>query len=460
MRDLAFVGFLAALLALGFKRPFLFVLAFAYVDIVAPQRLSYYLLNSIPISLIVFLFAVAGWAVADAKRGFAVAPRQWLMIALLGYAALSTPAADFPEAAQEKWTWVWKAMLFAIFLPLTLHTRLRIEALLLFMCLSAAAIVIVGGIKTLASGGGYGQLNLMVDNNSGLYESSTIATVAIAIVPIILWLMNHGTIYPRDWRVKTFAYALIFACLLIPVGTEARTGLVCIAVLAVLQLRDTRRRLLYLALMGAGGALALAAVPASFTQRMSTIENYKSDSSAGTRLAVWAWTWDYAKDHPLGGGFNAYLSNRIQFQTQDTQVVGANASVKATTQQDAGRAYHSSYFEMLGEQGFPGLLLWLAIYGIGLVRMEVLRRRHRADAERPWIAPLATALQSAHVIYLVGALFVGIAYQPFMLMLVGAQIGLDTHLRRVGRRASAPFARAPVDASADGAPERKARPAL
>ena len=37
MRDLAFVGFLATLLAMALKRPFLFVLAYAYVDIVAPQ---------------------------------------------------------------------------------------------------------------------------------------------------------------------------------------------------------------------------------------------------------------------------------------------------------------------------------------------------------------------------------------------------------------------------------------
>ena len=42
--------------------------------------------------------------------------------------------------------------------------------------------------------------------------------------------------YPRDWRVRVFAYNLVFACLLIPVGTEARTGLVCIAVLATLML--------------------------------------------------------------------------------------------------------------------------------------------------------------------------------------------------------------------------------
>ena len=51
--------------------------------------------------------------------------------------------------------------------------------MLLFLTLSAAAIIIVGGIKTVLSGGGYGVLNLMVTNNSNLYESSTISTVCL-----------------------------------------------------------------------------------------------------------------------------------------------------------------------------------------------------------------------------------------------------------------------------------------
>ena len=80
-----------------------------------------------------------------------------------------------------------------------------------------------------------------------------------------------------------------------------------------------------------------------------------------------------------------------------------------------------------------GLILWLLIQAGGLIRMETLRRRFLGDADRPWIAPLATALQSAQIIFLVGALFVGIAFQPFMLMLVGVQIGFDVHLRKVGR---------------------------
>lgn len=434
MRDLGLIAFLFALIALGFRRPFLFVLAYAYVDIVSPQRLCYYLLNSLPVSLICFLLALGGWLVVDVRRGLRIAPRQWLIILLLGWVAFTTSQADFPLEAAGKWDWVWKALLFAIFLPLTLRTKLRIEALVLYMVLCASSIIITGGIKTVLSGGGYGALNLMIDSNTGLYEGSTISAVAIAIIPVILWLARYGTIFPPDWRVRSFAAALIFACLLIPIGTEARTGLICIVALGGLMLRATKRRALYLSMICVAGLVALPLLPSSFSNRMNTIEGYQGDSSASTRLAVWAWTWDYVQRHPLGGGFEAYRQNRIAINLSEKQDAGGADMISASVQTDKGRAYHSAYFEMLGEQGFPGLFLWLLLHATGLIAMERLRRRYRGMVGHDeWIEPLATALQHGQIIYLVGALFVGIAFQPFIFMLIGVQIALTEHVRRSER---------------------------
>ena len=445
MRDLGFIFFLMALIGFGFRRPFLFVLAYVYVDIVSPQRLTYFLLNSVPISLICVGLAVGGYVLADEKTGSRFAIRQWVLVALLGWAAFTTINADLPLDALDKWGWVWKALAFAIFLPFTLRTKLRIEALLLFMVLSVSSIVVVGGIKTLFSGGGYGALNLMVANNSGLYEGSIISTFAIAVIPLILFLAKHGTVFPNDWRVKVYATALILACLLIPIGTQARTGLICIAVLAVLTLRATKRRVLYLMLLAVAGTAAVQFLPSSYGKRMETIKGYQADSSASTRLAVWAWTWDYVKQHPTGGGFNAYMQNRITIDLKSTSGDANNQTTTNSQDHDAGRAYHSSYFEMLGEQGFPGFGLWLLLHLLGLVRMEAVRRRYRqATGDEAWIAPLATALQHGHVIYLIGSFFVGIAFQTFILMMIGCEIGLDTYLRRRRAPAETGFARKPA----------------
>ena len=449
MRDLAFVAFLLALCATGFRRPFLFVAAYVYIDIVSPQRLTYWLLNAVPISLVAVALMVVGWAAADDKRDVRVGPRQGLILLLLAYCYATTTHADFPVEALEKWEWVWKNLAVAAFLPLMLRTRLRIETLLLFVVLSAASIIIVGGIKTLASGGGYGELNLMVSNNSGLYEGSIISAVAISLIPIILWLMKDGTVFAPDGRVRLFGTALIFACLLIPVGTSARTGLLCIALLAVLMLRVVKRRMLYVGALALAGMAAVPFLPSAFSERMGTIKTYQADESASTRLAVWQWTIDYAKQHPFGGGFEAYRQNRIRYDTVKVEGEGASATVKRDLTVDQSRAYHSSYFEMLGEQGYPGLALWLLINLIGLVRMEVLRRRYRdPDGQLAWAGRLATALGHAHLIYLLGGAFVGIAFQSFLYFLLAAQIGLDTYLSRRRQEAAWRPIRAPRVAAA------------
>jgi probable O-glycosylation ligase (exosortase A-associated) len=449
MRDLGFVFYMLALLGLGFKRPFVFVLAYAYVDIVAPQRLSYYLLNSVQISLIVAALAIGGWALFDSKKGSRFAPRQWMMLILLLYAWFTTQNADFPVEAAAKWDWASKALIWGIFLPLALRTRLRIEAYLLFMILCSAAIFIVGGIKTAISGGGYGAQIFMLDDNTGLYEGSTGSTFAVCLIPLILWFCRHGTIFPPDWRVKLFAGNLIFACLLIPIGTAARTGMLCIAALAGLVMRDMKRRLGYALLVGAVGLAAIPMLPQDFSDRMDTIGGYQADASATTRLAIWAWTWDYAQDNPLGGGFDAYRSSEIEVKTTAVEEAGAVSRVQTTTQQDKSRAYHSAYFEMLGEQGFPGLILFLFIHVGGLVRMEVLRRRYRkAEGDDAWISPLATALQHAHIIFLIGSVFVGVAFQPFAYMLVAVQIGLDNTVSARGREKKPISLRKPAAAAA------------
>ena len=238
MIDLGLFLFIAAFLALGLRRPFLWVLTYIYIDTLAPQDIGWRFVAALPVSLIAFCAAFGGWLLADPKHGARFAFRQWLLLILLCWCAVTTANADFPIQAAMKWSWVWKALVFAIFVPLTLTTRLRFEAVILTMVLTAGAIVIDGGIKTATGGGGYGVLYLFVQNNTGMYESSTIATVAIALIPMILWLAKHGTVFPPDWRVKAFAYALIFSCVLIPIGTEARTGLLCLGVQGLWMLRD------------------------------------------------------------------------------------------------------------------------------------------------------------------------------------------------------------------------------
>jgi len=433
MIDFIFLGFIGFVLALGLKRPYLWVLLYVYIDILAPQLIGYGVIQSVPVSLIAFAAAFCGWVLFDRKEGARFTFRQFLMLALLLYCAFTLQFADFPEEAGTKWDWVWKALVFAIFLPLTITTRARIEALALTMVLAVAMIVISTGMKTVLGGGGYGTLKFFVKDNSGIYESSTLATVAIALVPVIAWFTRFGTIIKPHWTVTGFAVLLSFACLMIPIGTEARTGLVCIAALGVFLLRYTEKRLVFVAAAGVLGLMALPFLPQSYYDRMATITQPGGDESASTRMQVWAWTIDYASERPLGGGFDSYRSNSFTYDLPVREEVGNTTTTEIREVTDEARAFHSAFFELLGEQGYPGLAIWLLLHGLGILQMEKTYRRWRGKTEETeaWISPLAAALQTASLIYLVGAAFQGIAYQPVMLMIVGLQIGLYSYVGRL-----------------------------
>ena len=433
MLDLFFLSFIGFVLLLGLKRPFLWVLLYAYIDILAPQRIGYSIVIDIPLSLVAFAAAFGGWLVLDRKEGGRFTLRQGLMLTLLIYCFWTTRSADFPIEAETKWDWVWKALLFGIFLPVTLNTRARLEALALVMVLSIAMIVISSGMKTVLGGGGYDNLKFFVKDNSGIYESSTLATMSIALVPMVWWFTRFGTIIRPHWLVTAFAVALTFACFLVPIGTEARTGLLCIAALAVMALRYVKQRVLFIAAGATLGLVALPFLPQTYYDRMATIGQPGGDESASTRMAVWRWTIDYASENPFGGGFDAYRSNSFTYVMPVKETNGTTTAIRYREVTDKARAYHSAIFELLGEQGYPGLAIWLILQALGLWQMERVRERwkNRKDEAEAWIAPFAAALQMASVIYIVGALFQGIAYQPVMLMLIGLQIGLNSYCARI-----------------------------
>jgi probable O-glycosylation ligase (exosortase A-associated) len=223
-----------------------------------------------------------------------------------------------------------------------------------------------------------------------------------------------------------------------------------VAVLVVMMMRSVKRKMLYIGVIGGLLLVAIPLLPQSFTERMNTIRNHQSDQSASTRVAVWQWTIEYAKRHPFGGGFEAYRQNVLSYDTIQAENAGDNNTAIETQRiEERGRAYHSSYFEMLGEQGYPGLALWLLLHILGVIHMEVIRRAYAKDKspELGWVTPLADALQQAQIVYLFGGAFVGIAFQPFCYMLVGLQCGLSAYIGRVKRAVPKPF-RAPRPAPA------------
>ena len=155
---------------------------------IAPQRIGYSLITSMPVSLIAFAAAFGGWMRARSQGRRA----HHLSAGAAGHAAVACIAGgrlampSFPSPHQPSGTGYGRRCCLRSSCRFTLTTRARIEGLALTLVLSVATIVIGTGMKTVLGGGGYGSLKFFVNDNSGIYESSTLATVVDRADPVDL----------------------------------------------------------------------------------------------------------------------------------------------------------------------------------------------------------------------------------------------------------------------------------
>lgn len=389
-------------LGLSTQAPFIATLGYVWVDIFQPQLVAYIILNQIPVALIMGAAAVSTYVVFDRRSPPPVTAEAMLQIGLAVWVTLTTVFALAPDAAWDKWNWAFKTIAFAIFIPYTIRSRVQIEAFVQIYVLAMAANFIPFGAKVLLSGGGYGRnLGLQI-GNSGLSEGGLLSTACLMAVPLAIHLGSHSRLLPR-WKIVPLAYwGLAGLAIATAIGTYERSALLGLAVLGLYMWLRSRRKLLHGAVFACVALVIAFSAGASYSNRMSTIETYHSDTSAYVRLLVWRWTLDFVESHPFGGGFSVYVINHIEVPATGAEPAHA----------EFGRAFHSSYFEVLGEHGYPGIIMFLALGGLTFLRMQRLSRRVRNDPEFAWIGSLASAIESGLAVFFSSGAFVGIAFQP------------------------------------------------
>ena len=73
-------------------------------------------------------------------------------------------------------------------------------------------------------------------------------------------------------------------------------------------------------------------------------------------------------------------------------------------------AAHSIYFQVLGEHGFVGLALYLAVLVLALRNASIILRQTRNRPELEWAHDLANMMQIALIGYYVGGAALSMAY--------------------------------------------------
>ena len=389
------------ILMMGLSSPYIIILGYVWVDIFTPQILAYSILPSIPVSLVMgllsFVFFLRLPKDSDIKLRNAT-------IATLIFSIWITMTLMWAEISQEytyqRWDTAIKSLLISCIIPFFLRTKIQIEAYIWTITLSGIAHCIATGIKVIISGGGYGAQIGLVQVNSGWGESSSMALYAITLIPICIFLLNWQTLFPHKKIAKYMIITFIILALTAAIGTFARTGLICAIVLGVMLFISTKNRLFYLSIGVSVALIVFYTADQSWLDRMSTT-NDGTEGSAMGRVAVWFGTLEYLKTHPFGGSFDVF---RI-IQSTITLSDGTSLTV-------IGKAFHSIYFQLLGEAGYPGLVLYSFIVLFTWQNFNKIKQ-YGTKHNKPWLISLGSYMLIVIYVYLVGGAFVGIAYQSY-----------------------------------------------
>jgi putative inorganic carbon (HCO3(-)) transporter len=207
--------------------------------------------------------------------------------------------------------------------------------------------------------------------------------------------------------------------LLTALGTYESSALVGMAVMAGYMLLRSRHKLVF-ALCLTLIAVAIAYLMSDmWINRIASINAPTADQSANVRLLVWAWTAQYVSTHPFGCGFDCFMIDRIELP--DGSVV-------------FGHAFESSYFEVLGEQGFIGMGLFLGVVMYAFFGLRRLARRTRKIPRLAWCADTSDALQAGMVVFMTGGAFLDVAFQPELWYFIALSVSLREYVRRLEKQ--------------------------
>jgi len=406
MRAIFLMVLFASLLVRTVGAPQAGVLGWTWLTLMQPQRLVWGFFETFQFNMILALVTFGSWFFSREPKRPPINLAMLLWVCFMAFITITTFFALSPEAAWDRWDKTFKVMALGIFVASIMTNQLRIHALVWVIVLSLGYFGVKGGAFTLMTGGAG---RVVGPESTGLGDNNNLALALCALLPLI----NYLRMQSANWWVRLGAAGAMGLNAIAILGTFSRGGLVGLLITGGYLWWKSRQKVIIALFAVLMVVPAVKFMPESWTERMQTIETADQDASFQGRLASWKFAFTIAVARPLtGGGFNASENPGVfQFYNPGSVV-------------RYGLAAHSLYFQLLGDHGFIGLGLYLAMVGTAWLYAGQVRRRARRDPELAWAADLAVMIQVAIVGYMVGGAALSMAYYDLIFLLISMSIAL------------------------------------
>jgi len=425
-RDVALTCLVMGLLPFCLSRPWIGVLTWSWLGYMNPHRMTWGFAYDLPFGMMVMLATVLGLVITKDKKGLPNAIEVYLLLAMWGWFLVTTMFAFYPEDAWIQFNKVSK-ILVGIFLSLfLLQDAQKVRALIWVIALSIGFFGVKGGIFSIMTGA---QNQVLGPRDSFISGNTEIGLALNMVIPLLVFLQREET---RLWRRRALMAAAVLS-IIASLGTYSRGALIGLAVVVPLVFLKSRARLFLLPLLGIAIFVLPSVMPRQWLERMGTIETYDQDVSANQRLNSWYVARELAKDYPImGGGFRTFSKD-----IYEAYMPGYKYAENAL---DA----HSIYFQVLGEHGFTGLALFVALIASTLLSLRRIIWKTRREPSQQWICNCAQMLEVSVLAYAVSGAFLSMSYFDLFYHQVVITVILKTLVKAP---APAPEASAAVETS-------------
>jgi len=407
MRDIFLVTFTLAGAGVSLFYPFAGMLLWTWFSLMSPQSETFGFAQGLPLNLLVAGCAMIGLFYSKESK---VPPNDslvWLCFAFFFWCTLNTLVAANPSWSWLYWDRTWKIFVLGLVVAIEVRSRARIQALLWIIVASLFYYGVKGGIFTLISGGGS---HVLGPQGTIIGDNNQLALALLMTLPLANYLRGQSA---NPWMRRLLLVAMGFTVVAI-LGTYSRGGFIGFAALVAFAFMRSRNKLGYLLAVCAVVIPALMFMPDSFFARLHTIHDYANDSSFQGRVIAWHVAYDYARDHfPFGAGF---------YGPQLAEVF------RIYYPQEMMHAAHSIYFQVLGEQGFVGLALYLIILLVSFWKTSQLKRLALKQPGTAWAAELASMIWLSLLVFCLSGAALSMAYYDLFVILAGLLVALGHQL--------------------------------
>lgn len=435
LRDLFLFGILAFVVVRAPRSPSIGALAWVVFGVMAPHRLAWGAAYGFPFSMVIALATLAGVALTKEPRQVKGGAALGVLLVFLGWMCVTTLFAFEPDKATAYLSRVTKTFVMTAAVLLVLHTRRQVNLLVWALVGSLGFYGVKGGIFTILNGG---QFMVNGPDDSVIAGNNALAVGLVSTIPLMVYLRGQTA---SKW-VRRGLVVAAGLCAISVLGSYSRGALLAILAMGALLWLRGPQKIMTLGAIVLFVAVAIPAMPDSWTKRMNTIETYEEDGSAVNRLVAWETAYRIAVDRfPLAGG--------LEWESP-------RASLRYSPVPTMTLVAHSIYFEVIGSQGFIGLGMYLLFWWLVWRQCAWLRQRCRRAAELQWAHSLASMTQVSLVGYAVGGAFLNLAFweMPYYLFAaIGtAKYVVEQHLAATAKAAhGAPDAKSATAATAAGA---------